>query len=209
MLDRFSDRIEEMESVMRELAIDVTTGSFVDRLPPERVWERTEDRIELVSGLLRELREYLFILKPESVPSIQRRILSINEHLEVFKETLKREDDEGNVAYPESIDELRRALSELTGFLALCRDVRGSPSPVIKAILELKDGEDMDISTEIMAKMKLLENLIRSAQKSHIEASELDSMTTRQFETIRLELEKLSSRFRDETYERTQREKDQ
>jgi len=202
MLDRFSDRIEEMESVMRELAIDVTTGSFVDRLTPERVWERTEKRIELVSGLLKELREYLFILKPESVPSIQRRVLSISEHLEVFKETLKKEDDEDNIAYPESIDELRRALSELTGILALCGEVREAPSPVIKAILELKDGEDLDVSTEILAKMKLLENLIRSAQKSHLEASELDSMTTKQFETIRLELEKLSSRFRDEIDER-------
>jgi hypothetical protein len=209
MLDRFSDRIEEMESVMRELAIDVTTGSFVDRLPPERVWERTEKKIELVSGLLKELREYLIILKPESVPSIQRRISSINEHLEVFKETLKREDDEGNIAYPESIDELRRALVEITGFLALCREVRGAPSPVIRAILALKDGEDIDVSHEIMAKMKLLENLIKSAQKSHVEASELDSMTTRQFETIRLELEKLASRFRGETDEGAQHENGQ
>ena len=91
----------------------------------------------------------------------------------------------------------------MTGILALCGEVREAPSPVIKAILELKDGEDLDVSTEVLAKMKLLENLIISAQKSHLEASELDSMTTKQFETIRLELEKLSSRFRDEIVERT------
>ena len=41
MLDRFSDRIDELEAVVRKIAVDITTGTFVERLPPGEVWEKT------------------------------------------------------------------------------------------------------------------------------------------------------------------------
>ena len=88
MIDRFGDRINELESVIREIAIDITTGTVVDRLPPEKVWEKTGPRVSMVRELIKELREYLYILKPEKVPTIQRSVTGIFERLVLFKESL-------------------------------------------------------------------------------------------------------------------------
>ena len=69
MLERFSDRINELETVSREIAIDITTGAIMERLPPKRIWERAGERVTMVGELIKELREYLFIMKPEKVPT--------------------------------------------------------------------------------------------------------------------------------------------
>ena len=37
MLERFEGRVNELELVVRELANDITTGTVVDRIPPEKL----------------------------------------------------------------------------------------------------------------------------------------------------------------------------
>ncbi|MFQ6053842.1 MAG: hypothetical protein ACE5OO_06430, partial [Candidatus Bathyarchaeia archaeon] len=67
---------------MREIAVDIATGTLVERLPPGRIWERVGERVTMVEELLKELREYLSIVKPEKVPTIRRRLASIFERLD-------------------------------------------------------------------------------------------------------------------------------
>ena len=181
MLERFEGRVNELESVVRELAIDITTGTVVDRIPLERVWEETGERVTIVRELIKELREYLTILKPEKVPTIQRRVSSIFERLDIFKESLTGEGTEEGTAKA-SIDELRKALEEIAEFTSLCREIREAPSEIIQTILELRANQQTDRSPMTPAKMMRLGDMVNNAQESHGEiakfVAELESKLT-------------------------------
>ena len=172
MLERFEGRVNELESVVRELAIDITTGTVVDRIPPEKIWEETGERIAVVRELIKELREYLTILKPEKVPTIQRRVTGIFERLNIFEESLTQE-DVGEGAAKASIDELRKALEEIANFTSLCRTIREDPSEIIQTILELRANQQTDRPPMTPAKMMLLGDLVKNARESHGEIAEL------------------------------------
>ena len=172
MLERFEGRVNELESVVRELAIDITTGTVVDRIPPEKVWKETGDQITVVRKLIKELREYLSILKPEKVPTIQRRVTGIFERLDIFKESLLQKGTEKGSARA-SIDELRKALEEIAEFTSLCRDIREDPSEIIQSILELRENQETDRPPMTSAKMMRLGDLVKNARESHGDIAEL------------------------------------
>ena len=65
MMERFGRRTDELKSVVRKIAIDFTTGTLVERLPPRETWGMVGLRVTLVGEFLRELRECLGIIKPE------------------------------------------------------------------------------------------------------------------------------------------------
>jgi hypothetical protein len=172
MLDRFEGRVNELESLVRELAIDITTGTVVDRVPPEKILEETGDRITVVRELIKELREYLSILKPEKVPTIQRRVTGIFECLDIFEESLTQGDGEEGAAKA-SIDELRKALEEISEFTSLCRVIREGPSEIIQSILELRANQQADRPPMTPSKMMRLGNLVNNARASQGEIAEL------------------------------------
>lgn len=172
MLERFEGRVNELESVVRELAIDITTGTVVDRIPPEKVWEETEERINVVRELIKELREYLFILKPTKVPTIQLRVTGIFERLDIFKESLTQEGAEEGTAKA-SIDELRKALEEIAEFTSLCRAIHEDPSEIIQTILELRENQQTDRPPMTPAKMMRLGDLVKNARESQAEITAL------------------------------------
>jgi hypothetical protein len=191
MLDRFGDRIKELESVVREIAIDITTGTVVDRLPPEKVWETTGPKISMVRELIKELREYLYILKPEKVPTIQRNITGIFERLDLFKESLTKDRGAEEDGSQISVDELRNALSEISEFVSLCRAIKADPSEIIQSVIDLRQGQKSDAPSITEARMKYLGDLVKEAQSSYGEITELSSKMEHQLAAIKAECEDL------------------
>lgn len=190
MLDRFGDRIDELESIVREIAIDITTGTFVEKLTPQKVWEKTSNRIMMVNELIKELREYLFILKPENVPSIEQQVTGIYERLNLFQETFKT----GTSAIGGSqlsIEELRKALVEVSEFISLCRAVKAEPSEIINEILQLREGKKTEVFAITEAKIQHLGNLVKEAQASYKEAAETIKRLEGHIESLRSEYESL------------------
>jgi len=196
LMERFSDRINELEAVTREIAIDITTGTLVERLSPRQIWERAGERVTMVGGLLRELREYLYIMKPEKVPTIQRHVVIIGERLELFKENLERDALDPHESSRRALEELRQALVEISDFLSLCKEVRAMPSPVISAILSLRSGGVSEVPSETMAKMEHLADLIKSTQGAYGDITELTSRIGSRLDAVRSEYENLMLSFR-------------
>lgn len=189
MIDRFGERIKELESIVREIAIDITTGTVVERLPPEKVWEKTGPKVSMVRELIKELREYLYILKPEKVPTIQQSVTRIFERLDLFQDvlTIKKEVDESN---PEvSVDELRKALNEISDFVSLCKAIKDDPSEIIESVLMLKQGHKSEDISLTEARMKYLGDLVKEAQTSYGEIVELSSKMEHQLAAIKAEYE--------------------
>jgi hypothetical protein len=191
MIDRFGDRIKELESVVREIAIDITTGTVVDRLPPEKVWETTGPKVSMVRELIKELREYLYILKPEKVPTIQRSVTGIFERLDLFQESLTMDIGAEGESSQVSVDELRNALGEISEFVSLCRAIKADPSEIIESILTLRQGRKSDAPSMTQARMKYLGDLVKEAQSSYGEITELSTKMEHQLSAIKAECEDL------------------
>jgi len=196
LLERFSDRINELETVSREIAIDITTGAIMERLPPKRIWERAGERVTMVGELIKELREYLFIMKPEKVPTFQRQSVAISERLDLFKEILERDSFDHKDTSRRALDELRQALVEISDFLYLCKEARSTPSPVMEAIISLRTGGSSEVSSETMAKIEHLSDMIKSTQAAYEDIVELSSRIGSQLEAVRSEYESLMFSFR-------------
>jgi len=196
LLERFNDRIGELEAVVREIAIDITTGTLVERLEPKRIWERAGERVMRVDELLKELREYLSIMKPERVPTIQRHLTSIREHIGLFKENLEMGTLEPMENSRKALEELRQALVEISDFLSLCKEVRATPSPVISRVLSLRGGRVAEIPPETWARMEHLSDLIKSTQAAYQDLAELTSRMENQLDAIRSDYENLMFSFK-------------
>jgi hypothetical protein len=191
MIDRFGDRIKELESVIREIAIDITTGTVVDRLPPEKVWETTGPKVSMVRELIKELREYLYILKPEKVPTIQQSVTGIFERLDLFQESLTMDRGAEGERSQASVDELRNALGEISEFVSLCRAIKADPSEIIESILTLRQGRKSDAPSITQSKMKYLGDLVQEAKSSYGEITELSTKMEHQLFAIKEECEDL------------------
>jgi len=191
MLDRFGNRIDELEIIVREIAIEITTSTFVERLSPEEVWAKTGDRVRLVGELIKELKEYLFIMRPENVPTFQRLSLDIRERLAVFEETLSEGKEGAAIDSRASVEELRQALVKITDFIALCRDVQLSPSEVIKSILMLRETQDEGTPLMTQGKLQYLGELVKGVQGSQRELLETTTKIEKQLEDIRSEYDRL------------------
>lgn len=191
MIDRFGDRIKELESVVREIAIDITTGTVVDRLPPEKVWETAGPKVSMVKELIKELREYLYILKPEKVPTIQQSVTGIFERLDLFQESLTMDRGAEGESSHVSVDELREALGEISEFVSLCRAIKADPSEIIESILTLRQGRKSDAPSMAPARIKYLRDLVKEAQSSYGEITELSTKMEHQLSAIKEECEDL------------------
>jgi len=181
---------------VREIAVDITTGTLMERLPPGRIWERAGERVTMVGELLKELKEYLSIMKPEKVPTIQRHVVKINERLELFKETLERKSSNPQESSRKALEELRQALVEISDFLSLCKEVRATPSPIISTILSLRGSRVFEVPEETWAKMEHLAEMIKATQAAHEDIAELTSRMENQFDAIRSEYENLMFSFK-------------
>jgi hypothetical protein len=190
MLERLEGRVNELESVIRELAIDITTGTVVDRIPPEKVWEETGERVKIVRELIKELREYLYILKPEKVPTVQRRVTGIFERLDIFQESLTQK-EKAEINAKASIEELRKALEEISEYTSLCKSIKEYPSEIIQTILELRANQQTDRLPMTPEKMMRLGDLVKNVEDSNQEIAELVTQLDKRLSDVREEYDEL------------------
>jgi len=191
LLERFNERIDQLEDVIKQIAIEITTGTFVEKLPPEKVWEKTGDQVNLMVELIKELREYLFVLKPEKVATSEKYITGIYERLDVFKEYLGVEKDAVVGSSSASMDELRKALVNITEFISYCRRVKNDPNEVISTILDLRDNqasEQVGISSE---KLRVMGDKVKETQEYLQEYSKMSAEMENKIEALKTEYDRM------------------
>ena len=191
LLERFNERIDQLEDVIKQIAIEITTGTFVEKLPPEKVWEKTGDQVNLMVELIKELREYLFVLKPEKVATSERYITGIYERLDVFKEYLGVEKDAVVGSSSASMDELRKALVNITEFISYCRLIKSEPNEVINTILSLRENqatEQIGVSPE---KLRIMGDRVKETQEYLQEYNKMSVQMENKIEALKTEYDRL------------------
>ena len=177
-LERFEDRIGELEATIKEIAIDVTTGTFVEKLSSGDLWEKLQDRVKL------------FMLKPERIPTIQRYTVEIQERLDRFEENLMKNIGSSEVPQ-EAVEELRQALVDISEFVSFCRVVRKEPSEAIQEILVLRENQATDSPSMTQEKMHRLGTLVKDAQSHQRDAAMVAVKIESQLEALRSEYDRL------------------
>ena len=198
MLERFSDRINELESIVRDMAVDITTGAIVERLPPKEIWEKAGERVSMIMALTSELKEYLLIVNPEKAPTVSKYSNSIRERLDKFREILSKESVSPLDSSRRGLDELRKALVDISDFLSFCKEARTFPSPVIGEIIQLKGTRAVGVSEELWARMDRLLEIIRSMQSAYRDVVGITSRLEGQIEALREDYENLLLNFKKE-----------
>jgi hypothetical protein len=90
-----------------------------------------------------------------------------------------------------SVDELSKALGEISEFVSLCRAIKADPSEIIESILTLRQGRKSDVPSMAPARIKYLRDLVKEAQSSYGEITELSTKMEHQLSAIKEECEEL------------------
>ena len=135
----YSQQIDESEKVLQKIAQDISSGIISESLTPRDLWDKTETSIFLLKELAENVKEITFIMKPEKTAVIEQLFKATTQPLNTFKEILFQEDKDPNINSRLALVELRKAMANGSDLLDLAKEIRDTPSPLIKDILLLKE----------------------------------------------------------------------
>jgi hypothetical protein len=134
-LDR---RTNEFEQLLQKIASAIASGVLSEKLPPSKLFEKTENYINRLSELATSNQESMLILRPEKTLTIKAKYRNLAQTLTTFKDILLQNTSDPIANSRLAFEQLRKALTDGSDFLFLMRDVRDNPSPLISHILNFK-----------------------------------------------------------------------
>lgn len=141
MFEDFAVNISKFEELLQEISASTTSGVISERLPPSEIWKKSEPDVTALRSLAEQVKKSMLVLKPEKAASIEKRSATLTHSLNRFKELLFRKGEQA--PNPKlALDELRKAMTEGASLLDLAKEIKGSPSEGIAAILKLKEVYD-------------------------------------------------------------------
>jgi uncharacterized coiled-coil protein SlyX len=84
----------------------------------------------------------MLILKPEKTPTIKVKYRNLTQTLTTFKDILLQNTSDPVANSRLAFEQLRKALTDVSDYLFLMREVRDNPSPLISHMLNLKEVSD-------------------------------------------------------------------
>ncbi len=141
MFEDFAVNISKFEELLQEISASTTSGVISERLPPSEIWKKSEPDVTALKSLAEQVKKSMLVLKPEKAASIEKRSTALTQSLSKFKELLFRKGEQAPNP-KQALEELRRAMSEGASLLDLAKEIKGSPSEGIAAILKLKEVYD-------------------------------------------------------------------
>ncbi len=142
LIDDYNQGVSQFEELLQKITSNMTTGVVFERLPPSELWRRSEEDVTSLQSLAERLRDFMFMLKPEKVPTIRRRAEALLKPLNSFREMLFRGSQDSLSDSRLALEELRKAVVEGSNFLDLAKEVKKNPSESITEVLKLKDVYD-------------------------------------------------------------------
>lgn len=138
--EEFKKQITEFEEILQKLATEIASGIIFERLEPMEIWKKTENSINRLIELNENLKDTMLMLKPEKEPTINKYCLNMAQTLKNFKEILFQKSPEPLANSRLAFEQLRKAVTDGSDYLILMREIRDNPSPIIDAILRLKEA---------------------------------------------------------------------
>ena len=134
--------MSEFEEIIQKIASDVASGAIFEKLPPSELLKKTEHYVDNLKDLATESKEIMMILKPEKAYTIKALCKNFNQILTTFKDILLQNSPDPLANSRLAFEQLRKALTDGSDLLLLMRDIRDSPSPLMDALITLKEASE-------------------------------------------------------------------
>jgi len=142
ILEEFSHRVNELETVLQKVATDIASGVLLERVQPMDLWNKSEASVTLLKMLAENCRDTMALLKPEKALAVEQRFRALTHPLNIFRDILFQKTNDPLANSRLAFEQLRKALMEGSDFLVLAKEIRGNPSPAIQEILWLREGKE-------------------------------------------------------------------
>jgi len=142
VLEEFSHRVSELETVLQKVATGIASGALLERVQPMDLWNKSEASVTLLKMLAENCRETMTLLKPEKASAVEQRFRALTQPLNVFRDILFQKSNDPLANSRLAFEQLRKALMEGSDFLVLAKEIRGNPSPAIQEILRLREEKE-------------------------------------------------------------------
>ncbi|MEM2914761.1 MAG: hypothetical protein QXH91_05105 [Candidatus Bathyarchaeia archaeon] len=141
MIEEFALKLSQFEEMLQKITTNIAGGIISERLTPSEMWTESEEDITTLQTLAEEMKKIMLMLRPEKIPTIEKRSAALFQPLSRFKAVLLKK-EEKNTNSKEALEELREVVIEGSSFLDLAKDIKNNPSDVMATILSLKEVYD-------------------------------------------------------------------
>lgn len=131
----FEEKIGEFEEILQKVAGEIANGTLSEKLPPSELLKKAENHIDCLRDLATASEEIMLILKPEGAPTVQSKCKNVVQTLTTFRDILLQNTTDPLANSRLAFEQLRKALTDGSDLLFLMREVRDTPSPLIKYVL--------------------------------------------------------------------------
>lgn len=131
----FEEKIGEFEDILQKVAGEIANGTLSEKLPPSELLKKAENHIDCLRDLATASEETMFILEPEGAPTVQSKCKNVVQTLTTFRDILLQNTTDPLANSRLAFEQLRKALTDGSDLLFLMREVRDTPSPLIKYVL--------------------------------------------------------------------------
>lgn len=208
----FSRQIGEFEEILEKLAKEITEVVLLERLPPMDLWGKCETHVTRLRDLAENIREFMLALKPDKAFTVEQHCKAFVQALTTFKDILFQKSSDPLANSRLAFEQLREALNKGSDFLALMKETREKPSPVIEAVLKLREAVESKAKVVTIQTTKdvqpMLERLAKCIAALRESLTVLDRALGEVKERLRV-LEEESIRFSFEENTDTQRKAEQ
>jgi len=173
--------LPSFENAINQVAMDITSGTLIERLQPQELWRRAEKRIAALGSIGANLKEMALTLKPEVAPTIERHHGTMMQRLSTFRDILLQKTTEPLTNSRLALEQLRLALVEASDFLVLVKDAQNNPSPAMKEISLLRN------KTTAIQNLAELEAKVGDLTKSIHDLERVKAELEQKVETIKME----------------------
>ncbi len=160
-VEDYGRQLGEFERVLQDIATNIAGGAVFERLPPEELWAKAEGPVTRLRTLAEVFREGMLTLKPERTAAIEGRFEALSHPLSAFKTVLFQKTGDPLANTGLALEQLRKAVAGGSDLLALAKEIRETPSPAIRQILQMREvSESKDYLATVQAPQTLQTRLI-------------------------------------------------
>jgi len=141
LIKNLESKISYLEDLLERISRNILANVLYEEAPPSKLLADSENYIENIKMTSEEIRDLMFILKPERAPSIRRVFKEFIQPINSFVDSLK-ESEQAQSSLKISFEYLRKALAQSQSFINLAKDVAREPSRSIAEVLRLKEISD-------------------------------------------------------------------
>lgn len=166
-------KIVRLEGLLQRISTEILANVLYEKISPEELLTKSEADVDDVRKLAEEMKDIMFLLKPEKASSVKKAYREFTQSINSFFEVLRRRSEQRQNVSRQALDFLRKAVTEGQEFIELARSIVKDPSKMILEILRLKEISEakdylskVSIPETVYARLEYLRKSIENLRMS-------------------------------------------